>query len=162
MTKKQKRLLFLLLRFVLTAAAVFLLLAFVAAPRIVRGNAMYPSLRDGQLILVSRVSRILPQSVVLYKTAEGKEQCGRVIALEEDEVRIEENAGILVNEVLEARKIPFPVPPGTLSYPYQVSEESFFLVNDYREDAKDSRSFGAVAKKDVVGVVVFAMQYRDF
>ena len=123
---------------------------------------MYPSLRDGQLVLVSRVGRVLPDSLVLYENPKGEEGIGRVVAAGGDLVEIREDQGIYVNENLQVRRIPFPVPAGSISYPYSVPEDSVFLMNDYRENAADSCSFGAVDRKELEGVVIFALQYRDF
>ena len=162
MNKKIKQLLFFLVRIGVAAGVVVLLLIFVVAPRIVHGNRMYPSLRDGQFVLVSRLGRVLPDRVVLYRSENGEEQLARVVGTEEDLIEVKEDAGISVNGMLLPRSIPYPVPEGEEEYPYQVSKDSFFLVNDYREDVSDSRSFGEVSKKDIIGVVVFTMQYRDF
>ncbi|MBR3241214.1 MAG: signal peptidase I [Parasporobacterium sp.] len=162
MNKKTKQLLFFLLRIFTVAAFVFLILTFIVTPRLVRGNNMYPSLKDGQLVLIFRPGRVLKDSIVLYRDLEGEEKIGRVIGEAADVVEIQDESGILLNENLLIRRIPYPVPAGDLDYPYHIPEESFFLVNDYREDTEDSRSFGAVSKEKIVGVVVFALQYRDF
>lgn len=161
MNKKKKQILFFLLRVLIAVSAVGIILGFVVTPRIVRGNAMYPALRDGQLVLVSRISRVLPNRLVLYRSERGEEKIGRVIGEEEDVIRIE-GSEILVNNNLLAREIPFPVPEGAIAYPYTVGRNSFFLVNDYREDITDSRTFGEIEREKIIGTIIFALQYRDF
>lgn len=162
MSKRARGLLFFLLRILAAAAVLFLLQAFVVTPRIIHGNSMYPALQDGQLVLVFRLGKPAAGSIVLYRSPEGEERNGRVIAAARDVVEIEEAAGILVNGSFLERRIPWPVPEGELIYPYPVKENAFFLMNDYREDAEDSRSFGAVSEEEILGTVIFALQYRDF
>ncbi len=139
-----------------------LLFCFFVTVRIVRGNSMYPSVRDGQLILISKVSRVFHDSVVLYRTEEGEERIGRVLADEGETVEIDPKEGIRLNGTDQYQAIPFPSPPGELAYPYQVPSDSFFLLNDYREDTSDSRAIGAVSKDRITGVIIFALQYRGF
>ena len=162
MNRQKKELLFFLVRIATAGILLSLVLSFLITPRIVRGNQMYPSLCDGQLVLVFRPGKLSLNSLVLYRNPKGEERIGRVVAEEQDVVEIQEDAEILVNENLLVRRIPYPVPAGDLSYPYSVPEKSFFLLNDYRENVEDSRSFGAVSGRDIVGVVVFALKYRDF
>lgn len=144
------------------AAVLAGLLLFVATVRIVRTNDMYPFIRDGQLILVSRLSRVIGDSVVLYRTPDGGEQLGRVMAMPGQVVEITDNEAITINGNVLYQTVPYATPPGSLVYPYTVPEDAFFLLNDYREMENDSRTYGAVPAADVVGVVVFTMQYRGF
>ena len=162
MNSRKRKYLTLLLKLGSVVLVFTLLFCFVVTVRIVRGNAMYPSVRDGQLILISRLSRVFHDSVVLYRTEDGKEQIGRVLGTEGEEVVIDPEEGIYVNGNYQFQTIPFISPNGELAYPYRVPEDSLFLLNDYREDISDSRTFGAVSKKAVLGVVIFAMQYRGF
>ena len=47
-----------------------------------------------------------------------------------------------------------------ISFPYEVPENSYFVLNDYRSDVNDSRSYGAISKKNIKGKVVFVMRRR--
>lgn len=46
--------------------------------------------------------------------------------------------------------------------PYTVEEGRAFVLNDYREDTDDSRSFGAVSLNDIEGPLIFSMRRRGF
>ena len=47
-----------------------------------------------------------------------------------------------------------------ITYPYKVPEDTVFVLNDYRSDATDSRTYGAIPKSDTKGCVVFVMRRR--
>ena len=150
-----------MIRLAIVIAGAVCLLVFPLTIRIVRGNAMYPAVRDGELILVSKIAKPTSGAVVLYRTEDGKERIGRIAAGGGSVVEISEN-GICVDGLIQYQTIPYQTPAGTLEYPYQVMEDCCFIINDYRNLTEDSRTFGGIEKKNICGVVIFAMQYRDF
>lgn len=150
-----------MIRLAIVLAGVVCLLVFPLTLRIVRGNAMYPAVRDGELIVVSKIAKITGGAVVLYQTGDGKERLGRIAADGGSVVEITE-AGLTVDGLFQYQTIPYQTPAGSLEYPYQVAEDSCFIINDYRSETEDSRNFGGIDKKNICGVVIFAMQYRTF
>ena len=47
-----------------------------------------------------------------------------------------------------------------ITFPYTVPEDSVFVLNDYRSDINDSRTYGAISKSDIEGKVVFILRRR--
>ncbi len=143
-------------------AAFWIALTFVFGVYHLKGNRMFPSLRDGDLILTYRLEAYKPGEVVAYHL-DGTTRFGRITAFPGNTVEIAEN-GILVNGTEQGEQIFYPTEPaeGGISYPYTVPEDSFFLLNDYRPDKSDSRSFGAVAKTDLEGKVIYIFRRRGF
>lgn len=144
------------------ALVLFLLFQFLVTIRIWHENDMYPTVRDGELTLFLRPGAIENDTVVLYRTEDGKEHLGRVVALEGELVDIKNDTGVSVDQSVIMERIPYQTPPGKLAYPYAVPESSYFILNDYRSETTDSRDYGAIPKKDIIGVLIFAMQYRGF
>ncbi len=142
----------------LTAAFAWVLLTFVIGIYPVHGNAMYPAVLDGDLVLTERLGKAQIGDVVLYRYL-GKVHQARVIGASGDELEITEN-GIFLNGMSTARTVFYDTSPGSLSYPIEVSPGEVFLLNDYREDLEDSRSFGCIRESDLQGKVFFLFRRR--
>lgn len=144
------------------ALVLFLVFRFLVTIRIWHENDMYPAVRDGELTLFLRPGAVGNDTVVLYRTEDGKEHLGRVIALEGEQVDIKNDTGVSVDRSVIMESIPYQTPPGKITYPYRVPDSAFFILNDHRSEITDSREYGAIPEKDIIGVLIFAMQYRGF
>ena len=154
----------LLLKLALIAAAVWALLNFVLGVAIHYGNNMYPALRDGDLIVAYRLQRPYLNAAVLYERG-GEPSLARVIAMPGDVVEISETGALSVNGIAPAEEVFYPTYPaetGNVSYPLTVGEDQVFLLNDFRTDQTDSRSFGPVDLEDLIGPVLLTMRRRGF
>lgn len=160
--RKLTRLQKLLLQAGAAIVVLFLLFQFLVTVRIWHENDMYPAVRDGEFTLFLRPGVPGNDSVVLYRTGDGKEHMGRIVALEGEQVDIREEAGVSVDQSVRYERVPYRTPKGELDYPCTVPESACFVLNDYRSEITDSRKYGAIPKKDILGVLIFAMQYRGF
>lgn len=125
---------------------------------------MFPAIRDGDLLIAFQLDEPARNDVVVYKQ-NGISKSGRVIAIGGETVEVTEEGILLINSVQVSEEIfypTFPSPTQTIKYPYIVPENSYFLLNDFRSDAGDSRSTGAVSAKDVYGSLIFAIRRRGF
>lgn len=148
---------------IMVIAASVLLIYFFAV-KVYRGVNMAPFINDGQLLVISRRAEPERDDVVLYNTG-GRTLLGRVIGLGGDKIEIVEGAGVIVNDNVELTRIMLDTqPPNTngVDYKVLVDDGSYYLLNDDRADMNDSRIYGCISASDIVGVVVFAAQYRGF
>jgi signal peptidase I len=137
---------------------------FVFGIRQVSGNAMFPRISNGDLILYYRMEQnYTTDDVVTYK--EGKYHLlGRIVAQGGDVVDVDDDGNLTVNgHTLEADNIFYPTQDltGGISYPYTVEEGSYFVLCDYRTADSDSRTYGAIAKSDLDGKVISLIRRRD-
>ena len=51
---------------------------------------------------------------------------------------------------------------GDLTYPIKLKQGELFVLNDYREDLSDSRTFSTLQEKDITGKVFFLIRRRGF
>ena len=67
-----------------------------------------------------------------------------------------------VNDYGISENAVYPTSPegSAISYPYQVPENCVFVLNDFRSDLSDSRTYGGIPLEDVEGAVVFTMRMR--
>ena len=145
----------------LASAAVYatLLLTFVGQIARVDGLSMEPTLADHDRLVVNkwiyRVSEPRPGDIVMlyYPVDPEKSFVKRVIAREDDEVRIA-SGKVYVNGVALHDEF---VPPEYRSFddfgPQVVPQGYYFVMGDHRNGSSDSRHWGPVPRKYIVGKV---------
>lgn len=145
----------------LTVLAVYLLLTFVAGIHICHINSAYPTIRDGDFCLTYRLADLKQGTMIVYNQ-NGEVKFGRVIAFSGDKVEIF-NDFVSVNDYGISENVVYPTSPegSAISYPYTVPENCVFVLNDYRSDLSDSRTYGGIPLSDVEGAVVFTMRMRE-
>ena len=162
MNKTLKKLIKLLIKIIIVAAAVFALFKWVVCVRIVHNNDMYPTFRDGDLVLISRLSTPILDQCCLYRDPSGIERLGRVVVYPGDEASVYEEGSFAVNGSIIYQTIPFKTTMGSLEYPYLVPDDHVFILNDYRELELDSRTYGAIPYDNIIGTVIFSFRHRGF
>lgn len=154
----------LLIKIAVIALIIWGVFTFVLGIMIHYGNNMHPMVRDGDLVISLRLQKPYINAAVMYGH-DGKTTVGRVIAMEGSVVDIAENGGITVNGNTPTEEVFYPTYPANgsdIKYPYTVPEGKVFILNDFREDTNDSRSFGAVDTGDLKGTLLLTMRRRGF
>lgn len=128
----------------------------------VRGQDMFPSLKDGDLVLAFRLMGDAQKDDLVVLQADGQRRVMRVVARGGDVVTIDETGNLLVNGTNQAGEIMYPTYVGDagIEYPYAVPAGHVFVLGDYRTEAEDSRHFGAVPEEDVEGEVIAVLRRR--
>lgn len=143
-----------------TALFLTVVFRFIAGIHICHTNSAYPTIRDGEFCLSYRLAELNQGTMIVYRH-DGEVKFGRVIAFSGDKVSIF-NDFITVNDYGISENAVYPTSPegSAISYPYQVPENCVFVLNDFRSDLSDSRTYGGIPVKDVEGAVVFTMRMR--
>ena len=133
---------------------------FIAGIHICHTNCAYPTIRDGEFILTYRLADLKQGTMIVYRR-DGEVKFGRIIAFSGDNVNIF-NDFISVNDYGISENAVYPTSPegSAISYPYQVPENCVFVLNDFRSDISDSRTYGGIPLEDVEGADVFTMRMR--
>ena len=146
------------------AASVWVLLTFIVSLNIHYGNNMFPSIKDGDLVVGYRLQRPYLNGAVVYEL-DGKVCIGRVVGMAGNEIDIAENGAITVNGIAPAEEVFYPTYPAEgspIDFPVTVEEGRVFILNDFRSDTNDSRTFGTVDLEDVIGSVLLIIRRRGF
>ena len=154
----------LLIKIAAIVLAVWLVFIFVLGLTINYGNNMHPAVNDGDLVISLKLQRPYLNAAVLYRH-DGKTRTGRVVGLPGNVIDISENGELLVNNAIALEDIYYPTykaENSAVSFPYTVEEGKAFILNDYREDTLDSRSFGAVDMSDIDGPLILSLRRRGF
>ena len=153
-----------LLKVGIIALIIFLVLHFVIAIYRVDDNNMFPMMKDGDFCILYKLDDYYMNNVILYKTDQGN-KLGRIVAIGGQEVDFPEEGGFLVNGYMPSEEImyqTFKAEESPVNYPIYVDEGSYFVMNDFRSDTKDSRQFGLVKKEDIIGKMLFILRRRSF
>jgi signal peptidase I len=139
------------------------LFTFMFGIRQVSGENMYPRLRDGDLILYYRLKQNYQIGDVVTFKLKDTTFWARIVAQGGDVVEVTEDGKLLVNGNLQQEEIFYPTEPqdGDVTYPYTVEEDSYFVLCDYRTISFDSRTYGAIPKKDLDGKVITVFRRQE-
>lgn len=145
-------------RILVTCVALVLLNKFVVTATIYYDNNMFPSIKDGDLVVIEKFDKEVQLSdVVIYNG-----RLYRVIAKAGQEVDISKEGILTVNGMQPAESTNSLTNKGEKEYPIKVPEGEIFVLNDYREDESDSREFGTIKESDIEGKVFFITRRRGF
>lgn len=144
----------------ITVLCLWILLTWVVGVYVNHSNSSYPMLKDGDLCITFRLANLNTGDEIAYER-DGQIYFGRIVALPGDTVEISDGS-LTVNGygVFEDAVYPTTDEGSKITYPYKVPEDTVFVLNDYRSDATDSRTYGAIPKSDTKGCVVFVMRRR--
>ena len=143
-------------------AAFFLISTLVLPVFRTYGDAMQPTLKEGQLVVTLRTTKVKTGDLICFYY-NNKVLIKRVIAVGGDTVNIDFISGVVfVNgQALEETYILSPTHNDFgaegISYPLTVEKGHVFLMGDNRNDSYDSRysGIGQVDKRDILGKVFF-------
>lgn len=159
---------------IIAALLVSLLMrVYVVQTYFIPSASMEPTLQIGDRIIVSKISldfgSIHAGDILVFK-APPSEHCGtsvpdlvkRVVALPGQSISLSKNGYVFINgKKLDETWLPsskqgttYPGPTGTaysLTTPYTVPANHYFMMGDNRTDSCDSRYWGPIPRSDVVG-----------
>ena len=151
----------LLLRILFLALAGWVMFTQIFLITQVGGNAMFPAVKDGDLVIAFRIQKEYAKNDVVVYTADGERHIGRIVARASDVVTMDDSGKLLVNGTNQAGEILYPTyAKEGLTYPYAVPEGHVFVLGDYRTQTEDSRDFGPIPMENVQGKVITILRRR--
>lgn len=161
--------------FVSSAAVAILIYLFITQPHQVNGNSMYPNFQSGEFLLTDKLSYRFgkpERGDVIIFTAPSTAHCPvgfncdfvkRIIALPGERIKVEKGKIYINGKVLDEpyqRALKF-TGSGNVSGSYlaegterTVPDNNYVVMGDNRPGSSDSRDWGPVAQKLIVGKVL--------
>lgn len=133
---------------VIAGILAFFIITFIAQSFVVDGRSMEPTLKDGERLFVNKfIYRFHPPErgdIIVFtpQGANNKKYIKRVIGLPGDTILVKDGKTYLNGEPIQENYIKESM-KGTYG-PYQVPEESVFVMGDNRNHSADSRFPGIV------------------
>ncbi len=144
MCKKNNTIIKIALSFVSIALLLYLLFTFHFI--IVRGNSMYPTLEQGNILLGKKMKCIKTGDIVTFK--KDYTMIKRIIAREGDIVKIS-NRRLYINNTLLSNYY-----CKTNDMVMKINKNEFFVLGDNPNDSYDSRDFGVVYLNEISYVMI--------
>ena len=140
-------------------AAVAAIVATLIMPVLqISGSSMTPTFQEGEIVFSIKTKNLKPGDIIAFYHG-NKILVKRVIAGAGSWVNITIDGDVYVNgELLEENYIQEKMLGETnITYPYQVPDESWFVLGDHREVSIDSRNseIGCIKQEDIVGKIIF-------
>lgn len=162
---KRKALISTLIDLLVTFVIVGLLMFVIFGFAIVDGNSMYPTLRDGDIVMFYRLNANYEADDIVVFKLNGERYIKRVVAREGDIVDIDNESGyLIVNGSVMSEGILFPTRTNNdvVTYPYTIPTGHVFVLGDNRENSVDSRKLGAISTDAIFGKVMLVLRTRVF
>lgn len=124
------------------------------------GKSMSPTLVEGDIVLCIKKSNFNRGDIVAFYY-NNRILVKRVIGVSSDWLNIDEEGNVYINDILleESYIEEKSYGQSDIEYPYQVPEDSYFVLGDSRELSIDSRNseIGTIKKEDIIGEIIFKL-----
>ena len=142
----------------IVVAAIAALIATLVLPVLqIAGTSMEPNLNDGDIVLLVKTGKLETGDLCAFYFS-NKILIKRIIGTPGDYIWIEEDGTVFLNGA--AMDEPYlsekSLGECDVEFPYQVPENSYFMMGDHRQTSIDSRSsvIGCIASDQIIGKII--------
>jgi len=159
--KKKKDGIWDLIKFVILAIVIVMpIRMFIAQPFVVSGESMYPTFKDKEYLIIDELSYLTGEpkrgDVIVFRYPNDTKRffIKRVIGLPNETIIIDKGAIKIINDLnpdgffLEE---PYLNEKFDTTSTYQTNQKEFFVLGDNRNKSSDSRYWGILPRKLIVG-----------
>ena len=143
--------------YVIIVVVVVLFRSYIATPVRVDGDSMYPTLKNGQILILNKLDKEYERMEIVVFDYKGERLIKRVIGLPGDTVEYKYNK-LYVNgkEVIETfeHKDTDDFKLSDIDVEI-IPDDYYFVVGDNRSNSKDSRIIGLIHKNQIMGKTNF-------
>lgn len=156
--RRFRRVLRLTVNNLIVVAAVAALIATLVLPVLqIAGTSMEPSLNDGDIVVLVKTDNLETGDLCAFYYS-NKILIKRVIGVPGDYIYIDKEGTVFVNNIeLEEPYISQKaLGECDIEFPYQVTENNYFMMGDHRDTSIDSRSsvIGCIAEDQMIGKII--------
>ena len=151
---------------VIAVALAFVVRTFIAEPRYIPSESMYPTLEIGDRLIVEKVSRyffdLKAKDIVVFKPPVQLKLQGyknnqtfikRIIAVGGETIAVK-SGKVYINKILLEENYILQKPYYSLQ-PVTVPKGYLFVMGDNRNNSNDSHVWGFLSEKNIIGRAIF-------
>jgi signal peptidase I len=146
--------------FLVALIAVAAIKYFLIQPFIVNGASMEPTFTDGDYLLIDEVSYRFEQpergDVVVFRSPQNKSiyYIKRIVGLPGEGVEVNDSTVTINGKVIGESYLPNGIRNDWSGHTsFKLSDSQYFVMGDNRLNSFDSRYWGPLEKKDIIGLV---------
>lgn len=132
-------------------------------PFYVKGQSMEPNFYERDYLIIDEITyrfRIPERGdiIVFRSPISNDHYLKRIIALPGERVKVDGNKVIIYNQAYPQGNVvnePYIAEPTLGSVSFTLGDDEYFVLGDNRDASLDSRRFGAIKKRDIIGRVWF-------
>ena len=134
----------------------FLIRTFIIQPFYIPSGSMYPNLQPNDKVLVNKFIYYFAEPkrgeimVFHYPLDTKKDYIKRIVGLENGTVEVKDSQVYINGKVLNEPYLPQGLEYGNFG-PFKVPAGNYFMMGDNRPDSQDSRYWGSLDKKLIIG-----------
>ena len=152
-----------LIPYLIIVIVVVLVRSFIITPVIVVGDSMFPTLKDGNILLLNKleykINEIERYDIIVIKVGNG-EIIKRVIGLPGENIEYKDNS-LYVNGKIEKTKFNFDTDDFSLKNICdceKIPNNKYLVLGDNREISSDSRGpIGLIDEEDIQGSILISL-----
>lgn len=143
-----------LIPYIVIIVVVVLLRTFIVTPVQVEGSSMYPTLKDGEILLLKKYDHSFERFDIVVFNHNGDKLIKRIVGFPGEYVEYKDNQ-LYINDIKVKEK--FISTQKTSDFKLEdigydiIPEGYYFVMGDNRTNSTDSRIIGLVSKEDVSG-----------
>jgi signal peptidase I len=134
-------------------AIIFLMVNTAIGRFQIQGPSMQPNLHEGERVIVDKVTYWLrpPQrgDIIVFDGHGAVDLIKRIIALPDETIEIHGGQVSINGIVLDEPYLEHPTSSDVSAQ--QVAADHYYVMGDNRDNSQDSRAFGAITSKEIVG-----------
>jgi len=144
-----------LIPYIIVLLLVLLIKQFVITPMQVKGDSMYPTLKNGDFMVLNKLSynfHDIERFDIVVVDKDDSYIIKRVIGLPNETIKYENNELYINGEYIEEDYIDNHT---TNDFEYETGDNCYFVLGDNREISLDSRYLGCFDKSKIIGKTSF-------
>ena len=136
--------------FIIVLLTIILLKIFVITPVFVKGNSMEGTLKNGEITLLYKFGKLKRGSLVVVNV-NGEKIIKRIVGLPGEKIK-SVNGQIYIDDKYYNESY---ISSKNSDFKEVIIEKNkYFVLGDNREKSKDSREFGTIEKKQILGTII--------
>lgn len=148
-----------LIPYVIIIIVVVLIRTFIVTPVRVDGSSMYPTLKNGEILILKKYDHSYDRFDIVVVKYRGERLVKRIIGLPGEHIAYTDSKLYVNDELVEEPFLPeglsFDDFDNILLGHNFIPENYYLVVGDNRNNSTDSRVIGFISKDDILGVTNF-------